>query len=244
MKKLLFPLLLASTTTFAQKVSLGVSLGVAPASSLHTAPEINADNKVLTSFYSALDLTVSFNKDVEAVLSLANTRVETRFSPGSQYILQYADGLNQIILKVNKSFVSGKNRFHIGASTGFSYYQNLDSTTLWKNSPEKYPITDKGKGILTGIQAGYRYAISYRLDLGAEISVIYNMINAEKGYNGEVIPISYSYAMYPVSIGLKYKFGAKKDSKSTERQGNGGGMKHNQLPKGRKRKVIIEDEWR
>lgn len=245
MKKILIPLLLASTTTFAQKVSLGVSLGVAPASSIHTAPEINADDKILPSFYSALDLTVSFNKDVEAVLSLANTRVETRFSPGSQYILQYADGLNQIILKVNKSFVSGKNRFHIGASTGFSYYQNLDSTALWKISPEKYPITDNGKGILTGIQAGYRYAISSRLDLGFEMSVLYNMINAKKGLSGTFYPISYSYATYPISIGLKYKFGIKKGNKNPdERQGNGGGMKHDSLPKGRKRKVIIEDEWR
>jgi hypothetical protein len=234
MKKIYLFLLLFPFAAVAQKVSLGLRIGPAFFSPMNTLPMISLGDKITPSTYSALDIGVTMGKDWEGSLTLAGNAVQTKYRLNTNLIVLYAKDMNQVVLRFNRFVNPGKTRMYIGFNSGFCFYKNPDSALLYRLSPEKYAITDKGSGFMAGLQTGIKTAVSGRLDFSADVAVQYFGIGASKRFYDGWASLNYNYFMYPVTVGLHYKFGVSNDNNKRDRV---------QRPV-KKRKSFGDEEWK
>lgn len=209
MRKLLFICFLFPSVGWAQKLSLGINAGAMFFSGMHsdykyyTAP-------LKTQVYSSMTLTLRLNK-YDVALRFAGSPLEGNYS---NYYLRgriFAQNPVQITVMGNRHMQLSAFDVYGGLTAGVISYKNGTYADMVNLYPTAEIASSAGTGSVLGLQAGCNYAISRRIDLNFEVDADYVNIKSENEYltitSYPMLTYNYSYFSYPVSVGIKYKFG-------------------------------------
>lgn len=121
----------------------------------------------------------------------------------------YAKYAFAICAVANRKFHVDNNYFYVGAAMGAAIARNNSTET---RSDASYLAPDGGYGLCIGLQAGYTYNFSTRWALNFEVAARYYDLDYDahapviKPYTN----IHYRIVAYPVTFGIRYRFGYQK----------------------------------
>ncbi len=210
MKKLLLLLLLLPTFSFGQTLSIGLNGGAALYAGMQS-DRIYYNRTLKTEVYSSLSMGLRLKK-YELVLRVAGNPIEGEYHNFYLNNMVYAQNPIQILLQGNYHKQLGDFDLYGGVSAGIITYKNPDVYSLAELYPTAEFASSSGNGSIAGIQVGCNYTISRRMDINVEAEGQYVAIQAENNYlaytsSMPAFKYHYSFFSFPVSVGVKYKFG-------------------------------------
>lgn len=217
MKPLLLFTLLLPTMLYAQKMEVSLSMGAALFS--NATSEIP---KYPTIFNPAIisDFTIGYNPDSHYTIAfrMLGNSVKSDYYYHDYRSVTYADQMIDYILMAKRKIKYSYGDIYGGICLGYASYKNLDTQYWHKLYPTSQYVSSGGGGYIAGLNLGVNFRVSKHVDINVEGSAEYFNIKARNKY-GFTPTFNYSYFMYPVTIGVKYKFAfGKKDRPGSGRQ--------------------------
>jgi hypothetical protein len=227
MRRILFCLLLAPASTFAQNFELGLGVGI----STNTRPSDNMPykgDKLTINYALAFDVLYNISDYLQAGVEAHATQLSRKSS--TIYTTFYGNKIGND----NKRFVYAKSATAIcavlngklPAKNGYAYgglalgygAARHDSKTLSSN--ESYRAPNGGNGLVFGLQVGYVLGITERIGFSAQAALRHFSLkyDAMEPTGTTAENLKYNIMSFPITVGIRYRIKGGKDDAEIKRQ--------------------------
>ena len=202
MKKYFFLLMFMPLCGVAQKWDVGINTGV----SVISKPDMPFDQSEMTptpaimiSAGRAIKPRLRLGLDVDLVRLWRKAAV-TAYDHNGQPVGTYGDGrycIGDMAIMISPSLTYAIGEFYFGGQIGYLVTTDGENKSYPEDGRRVY--VNGAKGFFGGVHAGYRYNISRRFSLNAELRTNYFQAGAEPYYQFNAFQLQ-------AMIGLRYSF--------------------------------------
>jgi hypothetical protein len=227
MRRILFCLLFAPFSGFAQNFELGIGVGL----SANTKPSDNMPykgDKLAISYAFAADVLYNVSDFFQTGIEVHLTQLSRKSS------VAYTTFYGNKIGDDNKRFVYAKTATSICAvvngklygQNGYAYgglaagYAAARHDSKQLSSNESYRAPNGGNGLVLGAQLGYVLGLTERLGFSAQGALRYYSFkyDAMEPTGTTMDKLKYSIISFPVTVGIRYRLRGGKDDAEKQRQ--------------------------